>query len=70
MEADEFCKRFPVVESKRAIALSVDDAGQSTLPVPIPAGSCAPGTFQVASREAYPLATPFSLVDCLASRAV
>jgi len=33
--AQEFCKSFPVVRSYRAIALSVEEAGQTTSPVPV-----------------------------------
>ena len=33
---EEFCMSFPVVVSKRAIALSVAEAGQTTSPVPAP----------------------------------
>lgn len=33
--AEEFCISFPVVESKRAIALSVEDAGQTTSHEPL-----------------------------------
>ena len=36
IDAPLFCSSFQVVVSKRAIALSVEEAGQTTSPVPIP----------------------------------
>ena len=49
--AVEFCINFPVVESKRTIALSVDDAGPTTSP-PEPVAA------MVIAPEALVIVTP------------
>ena len=64
-----FWMSFPVVESKRASALSVEDAGHTTSPVHPPAGRLASGTFPVPSSGAYPFGTPFCVTDCFIASA-
>lgn len=70
IDTEEDCTSFPVVPSKREIALSVAEAGHTTSPVPIPAGRLAVGILPEASRGAYPLAAPLFEVDSLSFNAV
>ena len=65
-----FWMSFPVVASKRASALSVDEDGQTTSPVHPPAGRLASGTFPDASRGAYPFGCPLFALSSFAFKAV